>query len=59
MPFEESQASAHRQTRRWTFMKAGQLISSAVALAMLSVIVTAGTLGRSKRVQEQNESCRM
>jgi hypothetical protein len=48
MPFEESQASAHRQTKRRTFVKAGQLISSVVALATLTVIVTAGTLGRSK-----------
>jgi len=40
-------------------MKTGQLISSVVALATLTVIVTAGTLGRSKRVQEQNKSCRM
>jgi hypothetical protein len=40
-------------------VKAGQVISSVVALATLTVIVTAGTLGRSKRVQEQNESCQM
>jgi hypothetical protein len=40
-------------------VNAGQLIFSVLALATLNVIATAGTLVRSKRVQEQNESWRM
>src|ERR1700724_2210723 len=55
MPFEESQASTHKQSRGRIIMKAGRLITSVVALAALTVIVTSGTLGRSQRVQEQND----
>jgi hypothetical protein len=36
-------------------MKAGRLITSVVALGALTVIVTSATLGRSQRVQKQND----
>jgi hypothetical protein len=55
MPFEESQASTHKQSKGRIIMKADRLITSVVALAALTVIVTSGTLGRSQRVQKQND----